>query len=334
LNIFQLPAISAIRRSYGAGLTQAPGGDATAVGGERKTVLVAMAANAAIAIVKGAAGALTGSAAMLAEAAHSVADTVNQGLLLASLALGERPPDEEHPFGYGKERFFWSFLAAVLVFVAGAVFSLGQGILELVRKPQEGHYALNIGTLAFALVAEGISFVRAIRQTSDDARKEGRSFFEYIRTSTEPTVKMVLGEDAVAVAGVLIAAAGVTLHELTGNVAWDAAAAIAVGLVLMTVAVALGRTFRALLIGEGAQPEVRENLRDLILGHPEVEDVVDLRTMYVGPKSLLVAVRFDLERGIDSDRIERLAEEIDRELREAEDDVAEVFVDPTPRKST
>jgi len=301
------------------------------VGGERRTVLVALAANAAIALVKGATGAITGSAAMLAEAAHSVADTVNQGFLLASLELGEKPPDEEHPFGHGKERFFWSFLAAVLVFVAGAVFSVGQGVLELVREPTESSFLLNYATFAFAFVAESISLVRAVRQTRADARAEGQSFLAYVRTSTEPTAKTVLGEDAVAVAGVVIATLGVGLHQLTGSVVWDAAAAILIGLLLMAVAIMLGRSFRGLLIGEGALPEDRERLRGVMLSHPEVVDVVDLRTMYVGPKSLLVAVRLDLAEGLDSDRVEQLAEEIDGELREAEDDVSEVFLDPTPR---
>ena len=301
------------------------------MGGERRTVLVALAANAAIALVKGATGAITGSAAMLAEAAHSVADTVNQGFLLASLELGEKPPDEEHPFGHGKERFFWSFLAAVLVFVAGAVFSVGQGVLELVREPTESSFLLNYATFAFAFVAESISLVRAVRQTRADARAEGQSFLAYVRTSTEPTAKTVLGEDAVAVAGVVIATLGVGLHQLTGSVVWDAAAAILIGLLLMAVAIMLGRSFRGLLIGEGALPEDRERLRGVMLSHPEVVDVVDLRTMYVGPKSLLVAVRLDLAEGLDSDRVEQLAEEIDGELREAEDDVSEVFLDPTPR---
>jgi cation diffusion facilitator family transporter len=303
------------------------------VGGERKTVLVALGANAAIAIVKGATGAMTGSAAMLAEAAHSVADTVNQGLLLTSLQLGDRPPDEEHPFGHGKERFFWAFLAAVLVFVAGALFSIGQGVLELISRPEESSFLLNYATFAFAFVAESVSLVRAVRQTRGDARAEGRSFLGYVRTSTEPTSKMVLGEDAVAVVGVVIGAAGVALHQLTGNVAWDAAAAILIGLLLMAVAITLGRSFRRLLIGEGALPEDRERLRAVLNAHDEVEDVVDLRTMYVGPKSLLVAVRLDLVPGLESDQVEELAEEIDRELREAEEDVSEVFIDPTPRRS-
>src|SRR5437867_1299715 len=140
----------------------------------RKTVLTALAANAAIAVVKVIAGVLSGSAAMLAEAAHSVADTGNQGFLLVSIQRGERETDEEHPFGHGKERFFWSFLAAVLIFLAGAVFSIGQGILELVGTRGETSFGLVYGTLAFAFVAEGISLVRAVRQTRADARKAGK----------------------------------------------------------------------------------------------------------------------------------------------------------------
>ena len=181
-----------------------------------------MAANAAIAIVKAAAGILTGSAALLAEAAHSIADTTNQVLLLTSLELGRRPADEAHPFGHGKDRFFWSFLAAVVIFLAGAVFSIGQGVLELVRKQQEGSFAIAYATLAFAFVAEAISLGRAVFQTRGDAAGRNLSFLTHVRRSTEPAAKTVLYEDAVAVTGVLVAGAGIGLHQLTGNVAWDA----------------------------------------------------------------------------------------------------------------
>ena len=181
-----------------------------------------MAANAAIAIVKAAAGILTGSAALLAEAAHSIADTTNQVLLLTSLELGRRPADEAHPFGHGKDRFFWSFLAAVVIFLAGAVFSIGQGVLELVRKQQEGSFVIAYATLAFAFVAEAISLGRAVFQTRGDAAGRNLSFLTHVRRSTEPAAKTVLYEDAVAVTGVLVAGAGIGLHQLTGNVAWDA----------------------------------------------------------------------------------------------------------------
>jgi cation diffusion facilitator family transporter len=303
------------------------------VSGERTTVLYAIGANAAVAVVKGVAGVTTGSAAMLAEAAHSVADTVNQGFLLVSLTLAEKPPDEEHPFGHGKERFFWSFLAAVMIFLAGAVFSIGQGVLQFVRHGEEGSFALAYGTLAFAFVAEGVSLWRAIAQTREAARKHGHSFLEHVRLSTEPTAKTVLAEDTVAVVGVLIAAVGIALRQVTGEVAWDAGAAIVVGLLLLYVALTLARNFRDLLIGAGARPDDLRKIREVLQRHEEIDDVIDLRTMYIGPHSLLVAARVDLADGLDSRAVERLANELDRELREAVPDVSDVFLDPTPRES-
>jgi cation diffusion facilitator family transporter len=300
---------------------------------ERKTVLIALAANATIAVVKAIAGVVSGSAAMLAEAAHSIADTANQVFLLVSIQRSTRRPDREHPFGHGKERFFWSFLAAVLIFLAGAVFSAGQGILELARSRGEASYGLVYGTLAFAFVAEGISLVRALRQTRADARKAGKSWRRFIRETTEPAAKTVVAEDTVAVGGVLVAALGVGLHQLTSDVFWDAAAAIVVGAILVYVAYLLGRNYKALLIGAGATPEEVRRLREALETHPGVDEVLDLRTMYVGPHALLVAARLDLKEGIDSERVEELATELDHELRDAVEDVSDVFLDPTSRDS-
>jgi cation diffusion facilitator family transporter len=299
---------------------------------ERKTVLIALAANAAIAVIKAIAGVLSGSAAMLAEAAHSVADTANQVLLLVSIRRGQRKPDREHPFGHGKERFFWSFLAAVVIFLAGAIFSIGQGVLELVRPSGEAGYALVYGTLVFAFVAESISLIRAVRQTRGAARKAGKGWREYIRESTEPASKTVVAEDMVAVAGVLVAALGIGLHQITGNVVWDAAAAIAVGAILVYVAYRLASDYKELLIGAGARPEELERIREALEGHPGVDEVVDLRTMYLGPESLLVAARVDLaDDGQDAEAVEHLANDVDQKLREEIPAVSEVFLDPTPR---
>jgi cation diffusion facilitator family transporter len=299
---------------------------------EKKTVLIALAANAAIAVVKAIAGLLSGSAAMLAEAAHSIADTANQVFLLVSIRRGQRKPDRRHPFGHGKERFFWSFLAAVLIFLAGAVFAIGQGIVELISPGHERSFALVYGTLAFAFVAEGISLIRAVRQAGADARRVGKGWREYIRESTEPASKTVVAEDTVAVAGVLVAALGVGLHQLTGNVAWDAAAAIVVGAILVYVAWLLGINYMELLIGAGARPEEVRRLRQTLEAHPAVDEVLDLRTMYLGPESLLVAARVDLaDDGREAEEIEHLASELDRRLRETVPAVSEVFVDPTPR---
>src|SRR5919202_5836272 len=298
-------------------------------GGSKKTVLVAVAANATIAVVKGVAGLVSGSSALLAEAAHSVADTSNQLLLLVSIGLGEREPDEEHPFGYGKERFFWTLLAAVLIFLAGAVFSIGDGVLRLVRGAAKESFALAIGTIGFAAVAEGISFARAIRQTRAEAREAGVPLLKYVRQSKDPTVKAVLSEDTTDLVGLLFALGGVGLAQTTGNDAWDAGAAILVGWLLVVVAVQLGRDTKGLIIGEAAPYAERRRLRETIERHPEVVGVRDLKTMYVGPESLVVAARVDLRDGLEARCVEELAARIDQELREAVPTVREVFLDPT-----
>jgi cation diffusion facilitator family transporter len=295
----------------------------------KKTVLVAVAANATIATAKGVAGAISGSSSLLAEAAHSVADAANQGMLLVSIGLGERKPDDEHPFGYGKERFFWTLLAAVMIFLAGAVFSIGQGVLEIVRGGKEKAFWLVLGTIAFAALAEGASFVRALHQTRGEARDAGVGLVAYIRQSKDPTVKAVISEDATDLAGLLFATAGVTIAHVTGNPIFDGAGAVLVGLLLVVVAWLLGHDTKGLLLGEAAPERERTLLRQAIGRHPEVDEVRELRTMYVGPESLLVAARIDVADGVTAGRLEELADEIERDLRDAVPTVDQVFLDPT-----
>jgi cation diffusion facilitator family transporter len=301
-------------------------------GESAKTVWYAVAANAAIAVAKGVAGAFTGSSALLAEAAHSVADTANQGMLRVSLSLGERAPDEEHPFGYGKERFFWTLLASVVIFLAGAVFAVGHGVMTLVHPSKKESFAVVYATIAFAFVAEGVSFWRALRQTRGEVRDAGVPFFKYVRQSKDPTVKTVVSEDAAALVGLAVALVGTALAQLTGRPAFDSAAAITVGVLLMCVAVLVGRDARGLLIGEAAPRAERDRLREVIAAHDGVDAVRDLRTMYLGPQSLLVAARIDLADGVSADEVEELAAEIDSALRRAVPAVDQVFLDPTARR--
>jgi cation diffusion facilitator family transporter len=299
----------------------------------RKTVLAALAANLAIAIAKAAAGLLGHSAAMLAEAAHSVADTMNQVFLLVSLSLGDRKPDETHPFGYGKERFFWALLAAVFIFVSGAVFSLFEGLRTLLgaRLGQETAFLISYLVLGFSLVAEGSSLLRAIAQVRAEARAAGKPLSLHLRHSNDPTVRTVLYEDSAAVTGVVLALVGVGLHNLTGDRVWEGAASIGIGVLLAWVAYTLGRNTKHLLIGEAARADQRELLRGVILRHPGVEAVLELLTMYLGPTTMLVAVRLDLRDDLTARDVEQLSNQIDRELRQADQDVSQVFLDATPR---
>jgi cation diffusion facilitator family transporter len=299
----------------------------------KKTVLAALFANLAIAAAKTVAGLLGGSAAMLAEAAHSFADTMNQVFLLVSLSLGDREPDEDHPFGYGKERFFWALLAAVFIFVSGALFSLWQGVHGLLSgETVEGGYLLTYAVLVFALVAEGTSWWRAAHQVRSEAATAGKPVRVYVQQSNDPTVKTVLFEDSAAVAGVLLALVGVGLHQLTGMAFFDAGASILIGVLLAYIAYRLGRDTKGLLIGEAARPEQREALHRTILAHPEVEAVLELLTMHLGPTSLLVAVRLDLRDGLSSQQVEAVSTRIEAELAEVVPEVTQVFLDPTPRE--
>ena len=300
-------------------------------GGSRRTVLVALGANASIAVAKAVAGVVSGSSAMLAEAAHSVADTMNQVFLLASLSLAERDADEEHPFGYGKERFFWAFLAAVGIFVAGAGFSFYEGFHRMFGPHQEeSAYAIVYAVLAFSFAAEGISLIRAVRQTRGEAHERRQSSVGYVRASRDPTTKTVLFEDSAAVVGVVVAAAGVGLHQATGNQVFDGLASVAIGVLLVVVAFALGRDTRQLLIGEAASPEERDAIRTVLQERSEVDDVVQLLTMALAPDRLLVAARVDLADGLTTDEVERASSAIDEELRTRVPGVWEVFLDATP----
>src|SRR4051794_23908643 len=298
----------------------------------RRTVWYAFFANLAIAIAKAIGGAISGSSAMMAEAAHSLADTTNQVFLRISLSRADRGSDEQHPFGYGQERFFWAFLAAVFIFVAGSLFSIFEGVERLMKPPEETGIGIPLVVLAVAFVAEGVSWLRAIRQTRAEAEERGLPFRRFIRESRDPTAKTVVFEDSAAVVGILLAAAGITLDHVTGMHVFDASASIAIGLLLVLVAFTLGRDVKGLLIGEAARPAEREQLRRVLDEHEGVDDVIELLTMAIGPHALLVAARLDIRDGLDSDQIEELASELDRELRESVPEVREVFIDPTSRQ--
>jgi cation diffusion facilitator family transporter len=301
------------------------------VGGTRRTVVIALVANAVIAVLKLIGGALSGSSALLAEAAHSVADTTNQGFLLVSIGLSSRDPDPDRPFGYGRERFLWSFVAAVGMFLAGAIFAIGYGAYELVSGgKEEGGFAIAWVVLLLGGLAEGTSWVRALRQTREEAHEAGKSMLQHIRETRDPNVKMVLFEDSAALAGIAIAAIGIGMHQITGAAAWDQGASIAIGVMLVVVALKLARDARYLLVGASATPEERRVLEDTIESFDEVTEVVELLSMVMAPNALLVAARVDLRNDIDGGRIEQVSEEIARAMHDAVPDVAEVFLDATP----
>ena len=295
------------------------------------TVLVALAANLAVAAAKGVGGALTGSAALLSEAAHSVADTLNEVFLLLSIGRAERPADRTHPFGYGKERFFWSLLAAVGIFVSGAGFSAYQGVEAIGNRgeepPSTRSFVIVYGVLVVALVLESASLGKALKQVRGEARDARRRPLDFIRRSPDPTVKTVASEDSVAVIGVGIALAGTALHQVTGDELYDGLASLLIAALLAYIALVLGRDTKELLIGEAADPALRLGAYDVLQSRPEVEGVGELLTMQLGPASVLVVGRVQLVDGLSAGDVVRLSNEVEDELRRRQPDVASFFVD-------
>ena len=298
-------------------------------GASRRTVLIAVAANAVVMVTKLAGGLLSGSAAMLAEAAHSFADTTNQLFLLVSIEMGSREPTPEQPFGYGRMRFLWTFMAAIATFLAGAVFAIGYGVYELFHGEKSTSYLIAYVTLAIAFVAEGTSWIRANRQTRGEAAEANLPLLRYVRETRDPNVKMVLFEDTAALAGLAIAFCGLLANQITGAHVFDPAASIAVGVLLIVVAVWMAHDTSELLIGASARPAERDLLGRTLEECPEIDRVVELLTMVLGPNSLLVAARVDFAAGLQDGQVERASEEIDRRMREAVPDVTEVFLDAT-----
>nr|WP_258054678.1 cation diffusion facilitator family transporter [Streptomyces sp. Ru71] len=290
----------------------------------RVTVLVALAANLVIAVAKAVGGLLAGSPALLSEAAHSVADSLNEVFLLAALRRSRRPADRRHPFGYGKERFFWSLLAAVGIFVMGGCFSFFQGFEALHSGTEEkfSGYVAGLIVLGVALLAEGASLLRAVHQV----RRQGGT-----AGLRDPALRTVVAEDGTAVLGVTLALAGMALHMATGQVGYEAAASIAIGALLVCVAYHLGREARDQLIGEAADPEASDRIRRLLARQPEIDSVEALFSMKTGLDSALVAARIDLVPGLDSERVEEVAVRIKRSIADAVPEAAQIFLDVTDR---
>jgi cation diffusion facilitator family transporter len=296
------------------------------------TVLVALGANLAIAVLKLIAGLITGSAAMLAEAAHSVADTITEALLLTALRRSSRPADRTHPFGYGKERYFWSLIAAVSIFVSGAVFAFYEGFSTIFGEQEEQTSPI-IGyiVLGLAFVLEGASWLRAVKQVRAEAKAEGRSVGRYLRLIDDPTIKTVFFEDSAALVGIALAFGGIALHDVTGSALWDGLASVLIGVLLAGVAYLLGRTNLGLLIGRQADLEIVRGARELLASAPEVEVVVDLLTMVTGTDQVLLCARLDFVEDLTSTDLELACVRLAGELRERFTDLDEIFLEPVPR---
>ncbi|MEV3979890.1 cation diffusion facilitator family transporter [Nonomuraea sp. NPDC049758] len=296
------------------------------------TVLVAGAANLTIALAKLVAGLIGGSAAMLSEAAHSAADTMTELLLLVSVRRAGKPPDERHPFGYGKAGFFWAMMAAVATLVGGAGFSVTHGLHEISHGEKLGNLTPSYVVLAVSFVIEGVSFTKAYSQLRAEAGRYKVHPVRLVRITSDTALKAVLFEDAAALVGLVIAALGLLGSQWSGSALWDGAASVAIGLLLLVVALILIQSNLSLLIGQAAPRQIEVGIRAVLLAQPEVDDVVELLTMMIGPGSIMIAAKIDFRDEASAAGVEIACDEIDRRLRDRFSGVTLVFLDPTPTR--
>jgi cation diffusion facilitator family transporter len=281
----------------------------------RLAVAAALAGNGALAILKGATAFVTGSAAMLAETLHSIADTGNQVLLLIGMRLSRRPPDEEHPFGHGMNTYFWAFVVSAMLFTLGGAFSIWEAVHKL-RTPSE-----HVGTpaaffvLGGAFVFEAMSLGVAIH--SAHGVRRGTPWLRFLRKTRDPTLPTVLLEDSAAMLSIIVAAVGLGLAHATGAAHWDALASGAIGLILIAVATFLAYENYSLLIGETATPEQEAEIRARLAADPAVRELVSLHTMHLGPDSVLVAARVWFRAELTSRQIEDAVRHLEDTVREA-----------------
>ncbi|MGE5178207.1 MAG: cation diffusion facilitator family transporter [Bacteroidota bacterium] len=294
-----------------------------------RTVIGALLANAAIAIVKFVAAAATGSSAMLAEAIHSVVDTGDSILLLLGMRLASRPPDERHPFGHGRDAFFWSFVVAMLIFGVGGGVTAYEGILRLRAPAPVRHVTASYVVLGAAALFETISLVIGLKALLDYRRRRlpGTSLFRTMHLAKDPTMITVVLEDSAALAGLLIAFLGVFLSTTLHRPVFDGAASLLIGLMLAGVAVILGAECRGLIVGERALPDVVAGARELLRVHPAVREVREVNTMQIGPDEVLLTVSLGFRADLSDHALGRAARDLDRALRERFPEIKRVLLE-------
>jgi cation diffusion facilitator family transporter len=297
-----------------------------AVGGGTKAVITAMLANAGIAIAKFVAYLVTGSGAMLAESIHSVADTSNQALLLLGGRRAQRVADDRHQFGYGRERYFWAFVVAMILFALGGIFSIYEGISKL-RDPHElESLGWAIGVLLFAVVLESFAMRTAIIESRKV--KGNKTWWEFIRKSRSPELPVILLEDAGALIGLLLAMIGVGLTAITGDPTWDALGTLGIGILLVAISVVLTIEMKSLLIGEAATSEHIQAITAAAEESVSVTRIIDLRTQHIGPEELLVAGKLEFDRGLSNTEISDAIDTVETAIRDAVPLAMQIYLEP------
>ncbi len=289
------------------------------------TVVIAFVANLLIAVAKSIAAGLTGSASMLAEAAHSWADTGNEIFLLVADRRADKHRDRSHPMGYGREAYVWSMFAAFGLFTAGAVVSIYHGITGLLHPEEAQQYLVAYIVLAISFVLEGLSFTQAFTQARKKAKELDRGILEFVSTTSNPTLRAVFAEDAAALLGILIAVTGIALHQATGSPVPDAIGSILVGVLLAVVAVFLIDRNRRFLVGEAVRPELRARVLAGLLAREEIDRVTYLHLEFVGPSRMYLVAAVDMTGDEAEHDLAVRLRQVEREL-EGHDNVEEAVL--------
>jgi cation diffusion facilitator family transporter len=296
-----------------------------AAGGSKTVVYAALAGNALIAVTKFAAATHTGSSAMFSEAVHSLVDTGNQGLLLFGMKQAAKPADKTHPFGYGKEVYFWAFVVAILIFALGAGVSIYEGMAKLRAPHPVTDVYINYAVLGFAMLFEGGAWLVAFREFR--ATKSHDSYLDAIRDSKDPTVFTVLFEDSAAMVGLIIAFAGIALGQWTGEPLYDAAASIGIGVVLALTALFLAYECKGLLIGEAASPAVVAGIEAIAEASAGTLRINEIRTLHFGPNDVLVTLSLDFADSLGSADVEAEISAMELRIKESFPEVSRVFIE-------
>lgn len=293
--------------------------------GSKKVIYAALAGNSLIAITKFAAAAVTGSSAMLSEAIHSVVDTGNQGLLLYGLKRADQQADDAHPFGYGMELYFWTFVVAILIFAVGGGISIYGGIQKIHSPATIESAFVNYIVIGFAMIFEAAAWYVAYKEFSQTRGQ--KSFLEAIHTSKDPTIFTVLFEDTAALLGLIVAFAGIALSEMLDLPLLDGVASVIIGIILAGVAILLAYESKGLLIGEGASKSVVQGIRNVVSAQTGIIAVNELLTMHFGPKDILVTLSLDFDDTLDSKQVEAAISSMEKEIKTFYPNVTRVFIE-------
>ena len=294
--------------------------------GSKKAIVAAFAANLGIAIAKFVGFALTRSTGMLAEAVHSLADTGNQALLMLGSKKSQKDATAKHPFGYGRERYFWAFAVALVIFSLGGAFAFYEGLDKMFHPHEPKNLAVGIGILIFSIVLEGYSFKTALHEANE--MKGDTKFFQFLRHAKTPELPVVLLEDTGALLGLGIALVGLTLAKITGNARWDAVGSLTIGVLLIAIAIFLSVEMKSLLIGESASDNEEAAMVAAIKDSPEVVRLIHLRTMHLGPDEVLLGTKIHFDDAFSTAELAAAIDAVEARIRAAVPSTRLIYIEP------